>query len=377
MRPLSLARVLAAASAVVLFTGACQTSAPEATPTSTPPATPVATASAPGSVQPGQTETPSATSEASPSSPPQGTPTVQPSSGEGEVEIGPGTFFLADPQVGLDALTSYTETLTVSFNGTADGQAAAWSKSYRLQHTAQPAASVLTIEASGDAETPDPAALAEATGTAYQRDANGTCSAKALDPANSMLASREPANELPGLMGAEEAGSETANGVVATHYTFDGRALLESSGPVTTGEVWVAADGGYVVKYQRHTTGDATYFGGGLAGEMTWDYELSDINALTGVTLPDGCQLDVPIMTGASNVLSLPRYAGFDTQSSIADVMSYYEEQLSGLGWDFTEPFKGEDRAVVEFTKGDQVLNLLITPGENGHRVDLALSSSG
>ena len=41
-----------------------------------------------------------------------------------------------------------------------------------------------------------------------------------------------------------------------------------------------------MVKYVRSTTGDASYFGGGLAGEMTWDYELTDINTLIDITLP-------------------------------------------------------------------------------------------
>ena len=219
MRQPLLARALAA-WAVILVAAACQTTGPTVTPLA------IGTASPPGTTAPRPTTSPNATGEASPSLSPQGTPTVQPSTGTGEVEIGPGTFFLADPRIGLDTLASYTETLTVSFSGTAEGQASTWSKSYRLQHTAQPAVSVLTIEASGDADAPDPAALAEAAGAAYQSSADGTCSDRPLDAESSILASREPAGQLPGLMGADDAGSDTANGVASSHYTYDGRALL-------------------------------------------------------------------------------------------------------------------------------------------------------
>lgn len=339
---------------------ACGSSAQTTTPfgaTSTPPVT----------LPPGATATTPSTE----------TPTPLASGVAVELEIGPGSFFLADPRVGLDGLTSYTETLTVAFEGTADGQARSWTKTYRLQHSTQTAVSVMTIEASGDAEEPDPGTVAEADGFAYQRNADGTCSRLPRDPENSAVGPREPANLLPGLMGAEETGTETANGVPASHYTFDERAMLEP-GIDTQGEIWTATDGGYVVRFLRSTSAAADYFGDGLAGTMTWDYELTEVNALPAVALPAGCQIDAPIMAGASNVIVLSHYAGFDTQSSVADVIAYYEEQLPALGWTVrSEPFIGDDRAVIEFAKDDQVLNLLITPGENGQRVDLVLTGPG
>ncbi len=365
-----------AAAASMLIAAACQPAGPVTTPVGATVSPPPGTASPrPETVPPEPTAT--TTAEASPSESPEMTPTAQPSALEGEFEIGPGSFFLADPHVGLDALASYTETLTVSFDGTANGQARTWSKSYRLQHTAQPTVSALVIEASGDAETPDPAVLAEAAGAAYQRSADGTCSGRPLDPANSIVVAREPAGLLPALMGAEEAGSETANGVAANHYTFDGRAMLESGGPVTTGEVWVASDGGYVIKFLRSTTADATYFGDGLPGKMTWDYELTDINQPGPIVLPAGCQLDAPIMGDSSNVLILPRYAGFDTASSVADVVAFYKQQMPSIGWAVkSEPFEGSDRAAIEFSKGAQVTTLIVTTTENGTRVDLALTGA-
>jgi hypothetical protein len=347
-----LARRLVAAPVLILVTAACQSTGPVGTPTGSAASTP------PGTVGP--------------------VTTGEPSVLEGEFEIGDGDFFLDDPRVGLAALASYTESLTVAFDGTIDGQPGAWSMSYRMQHTAQPTVSVLTITASGDAETPDPGVLAEADGTAYQLAADGTCSGLAMDPEQSILALSEPAGQLPGLMGAVDAGPATENGIATTRYTFDARAMLESGGPVTAGEIWMAADAGYVLKYHRTTTADATYFGDGLDGTMTWDYGLSDVNGLASIELPGGCQLDAPIMPGASNVFVDGRYAGFDTQSSIADVIAYYKGQLPGRGWAVkAEPFKSDVTAVVEFGKGGQVITLIVTTRENGRRVDLALTSGG
>ena len=311
-------------------------------------------------------------------SPPVAGSSAQPSVLEGEVETGPGTFFLSDPKGGLGALASYTETLTVSFDGTAHGQTRTWSSVHRLQHTAQPPASLLTIEASGDADVPEPAVVAEVAGAAYQLSADGTCVSQPAEPENSILAWSEPIAQLPGLLGAEEAGSEPWNGIAANHYTFDGRAILEAGAGTTTGEIWVAADGGHVLRFVRSTTADATYFGEGIAGTMTWEYLLSDINALTSIALPAGCQLDVPIMAGATNVIVLPRFVRFSTQSSVADIAAFYSEQLAAAGWATgADPFVGDDRAAIPFEKGSQVMYLLINPGENGQRVDLGLSPGG
>jgi hypothetical protein len=336
----------------VLLTAACESSAPPAT---------AATGAPTESGTPTQS----------------GTPSAQPSIAGVDVETGPGTFFLSDPRVGLDALASYTATLTVSFDGTAAGQARTWSSVSRLQHTAQPPASVLTIEVSGDAKIPEPAVVAEAAGAAYQLGADGTCASQPAEPENSILAFREPIAQLPGLVGAEAAGSEPLNGVAADHFTFDGRATLEAGAGTTTGEIWIAADGGHVLRFVRTTTADATYFGEGIAGTMTWEYVLDDINSLTSIALPAACQLGVPIMAGATNVIVLPLYVQFDTQSSIADIAAFYADQLTANGWAAgAEPFQGDDRAAIEFVKGSQSLYLLITPGENGRRVDLALSPS-
>jgi hypothetical protein len=247
-----------------------------------------------------------------------------------------------------------------------------------LQHTSEPAVSVLTIEASGDTQAPDPQVVAEADGASYELGADGRCSSRSIEPGGSIVEFREPASLLPSLLGAETAGSEPANGVSADHYTFDGRSLLESGGPTTAGEIWVASDGGHVLRYARTTTADAAYFGDGLDGKMTWDYGLSDVNALDSVTLPDACRIDAPLIRGATDVLLLPRYTGFDTQSSIAEVISFYEQELQTRGWTVSsEPYKDGVTAIVEFGKDDQVLTLIITTTESGLRVDLALGSGG
>ena len=53
--------------------------------------------------------------------------------------------------------------------------------------------------------------------------------------------------------------------------------------------MWVAANGGYVVKYVLTTSHDPDYFGEGVEGELSWDYELTNVNQPVTMELPADC----------------------------------------------------------------------------------------
>lgn len=236
---------------------------------------------------------------------------------------------------------------------------------------------MLTYESSGDVAVPDPSLVAEATGAYYESQADGSCTGEPIDSESSPLALQEPVGLLPGLVGAEEAGSETANEVTANHYTFDQRALAESGRAETNGEVWVAVEGGYLVRFVRTSRADASYWGEGMDGVMTWDYELTAINQPLDIELPAGCQVDAPAMPDAVNLLNLPRSMGYDTPSSVADVTAFYREQLPSQGWTIQEdPLDGEGGSLTRFAKGNDVLNVVVNTGEDGTRVDILLTTA-
>jgi hypothetical protein len=294
---------------------------------------------------------------------------------EVDLVLGPGNFDLADPSVGLEALSSYKSTLTVIFDGSQAGQPYQWSSNYILLNTKEPSARLLTIENSGDLAPAEPAFLAEADGAAYETDPEGICSADLIDVENSQIDRRHPAGMLDGLLGAEEAGQETMNGVAANHYTFDERALLLSGRAESSGEVWVAADGGYILKYLLTTTGDANNFGEGMEGTVTWEYQLTEINQPLELVFPEGCRVDAPLMADAFDVLNLPGWLGYNTPASIAEAAAFYQEQLPGLGWTPTLQPIFADTAILEYAQGDETLSLIISPGEAGTRVDILLGA--
>jgi hypothetical protein len=320
----------------------------------------------------GEDAVPEQTTGPSPSTVPSST--TRPAASNVEVEVGPGSFDLVDPRSGLADLAGYRQALVVSFEGTKDGQPHQWSKTITLVHTGEPLASMLTIESSGDVAAADPAVIAEATGALYQIGPDGTCTGEPLDPTSSPIALQEPAALLGGLLGAEETGSEEANGVAALHYTFDERAMAESGRAETDGEVWVAADGGQVVRYVRTTSADAAYFGEGVEGTATWAYDLTEIGEQPAIALPPGCQVDAPSMVDATNLQVLPTWMGFDTTASVEEVTAFYQGQLPGRGWASSgDPLVDPVATAASYARGNEELTVIAIAGDTGTRVDILL----
>jgi len=290
-----------------------------------------------------------------------------------EVEFGTGPFSLEDPTIGLPDLSSYKTTLILSFDGTRAGQPSHWSHTYVLLASQDPAARQVTIESQGG--VPAPIHMVEANGTNYDiRDGND-CRTSTTGAGSSISANWEPAGFLSGLIGAEPAGSETINSVAADQYTFDERALGEAGFSQSTGQVWVASDKGYVVRYLLSTKAGSDYFGEGIDGTLTWEYNLTDINQPVTIEKPVGCSgglVDAPLMPAARDIRQQPGYTIYSTSGTIQDGLAFYQEQLPALGWEATgEPLLADTLGWVSFVQGDQHLTVIVTPSEN--MIEIAL----
>ncbi len=285
---------------------------------------------------------------------------------EADVTFGSGPVNYPDAKAGLSALSSYKATLTISFDGTNAGQPYQWSKTYVMLTTNEPAARQLTIEKTGDLPDLAQVFMAETEGASYERRGENSCLANAIVEGDTLAERMEPAGFLNGVIGAENAGAETVDDVAANHYTFDQRAFgLTEDFVQSTGEMWVATDGGYVLKYLLTTKGNADYFGEGIEGTLSWDYQLSDINQPVPFTLPDDCPpglVNAPQLPDATNVQSFPGVLTYDTVTSLADIAAFYQEQLPTLGWALTgEPNITDTSVFLDFTQGDKTMTVIAT----------------
>lgn len=107
---------------------------------------------------------------------------------------------------------------------------------------------------------------------------------------------------------------------------------------------------------------------------MTWDYVLSDINTTVLPALPEGCQLNAPLLADATDVLHTPYWLAFSTATAIPDAVAFYQEQLPSFGWTLlTGPLVGEASTFMEFTQGDQTIGVSISASEEATEVNVVL----
>jgi hypothetical protein len=286
----------------------------------------------------------------------EGTPTG------GEVTFGPGEFNLLDPVAGLDQESDYRAALTISFDGTREGQLEQWTRRYEMISTETPAARQLMIEISGAAtgNVAQERRIVQVGSMRYEQTETG-CTASIAGDTDRW---QEPASLLPTVVGAEEAGTETLNGVDVTRYTFDQRALGEEGQGDSTGEMLVDGEG-RVMMFVLTTQGDGAFSGEGTEGTLTLDYMLTLGESPSDIAIPAGCPaglIDAPVMPDAESVKQLPGATLFTTPSDLAETVTFYQEELTAMGWQAVgEPTITDTLATALFMMGDQQLSLFAT----------------
>ena len=321
--------------------------------------------------------------------------------------LGPGSFYYPDPRSGLGELSSYKQTLSVTFEGTEKRKTFPWTMTTVMNFSTDHEMRILAFERSENIAKGEPTLVAEMDGAAYEVGSDGTCFATVLDPANSLAIWLEPIGQLSGVLGAEEAGHEVLNGIDTDHYTFDERAIAQDGLNKSTGEIWVASEGGYIVRYHLTTQGDEDYFGDGVEGTFTWDYELTEVNQPTTLHLPEDCPpglVDAPLLQDATSILKVPGFLKYTTASSVKEAAEFYNEQLPSLGWELpsatevpegvspeeyeqvlesmqalgmsqsVRPEPNATEVFLEYQQEDQALSIIITKEEAVTVVNLLLS---
>jgi hypothetical protein len=179
------------------------------------------------------------------------------------------------------------------------------------------------------------------------------------------------------------AGDETVNGIPAHAYSIDAD-FLGMKDVKAKGKVWIAASGGYLVKYQVELSGGSVLFGEGASGTRTVDYELSDVNAEAPVAYPGDCLpvlTDIPATDDAQGVERMPGSLRYTSASTPGAVQAFYEKFFTGQAWSelnavalpdgekdllFTQSSTGREATVMlQSQNGGTAVRVLATGGES------------
>ena len=297
---------------------------------------------------------------------------------------GPGAFNLPQPDAHLDLLDRYQAELLTHFRGEQDGQPVERSTDLTLTY-AGPDAQVTRLEGSATDEPPLFLLAGQVAGTHFVQSASDAPCTSLVDTLNSEAPTfGDPWRELPAVYGAELVGDETVNDFETEHFTFDQRAIRWASGTTAQGELWVAKEGGFLVRYRLIMQAPPGVLSA-AGGEQTWEFDLAPLPEDAGL-LPEGCApvlTDFALLPDADATLRLPGYLSYRTGSDLATVVEFYRRELAAAGWEEQDAFNAAapERTLLFFIRplmeGEAVTQefatITLKPVDDGLEVEVQL----
>ena len=298
-----------------------------------------------------------------------------------------GSFALADPTVGLKSLKSYHASFRQDVTGTLDGKPFKYQTHIELSRL--PGKMDFTRELGGSEETASYFHVITDGKTIYRWDSAGqSCQGEAGQLA--VGETRDPASLLFHITGATKKGSEVVNQIPTTHYQFDQNNLhVSDPKPEVKGDLWMADQGGYVVKFALTIAPTSNPSGKGLETGQNWTYEISRVNTVDSIELPKDCLpvlVEIPTLPDAQEIYRNSGQLSFITSSQASEVVDLYFKALPALGWKTDQKKPDGDLTLpvsLIFAKGDQKLVVNIDNSAHGgldvdiliHVVEAALTS--
>ncbi len=294
------------------------------------------------------------------------------------------TLSLDSRATGLDKLKSYKAKWSAEWKSTGDGQNETGSWNWEEDFTTEPVKARHLLWRTDEPTDPSKETqfeLWQIGDTMYMKASDDEeCIAITSDEvAKNMEQGIFSPSALGGISEGKYLGRATVNGIPTKHYKYESK-LITQGGGVVTGESWVAIDGGFVVKDTVTWQGGGFLGLGGEAGEGTWTWELTEVNAPITIESPAACAApagaDLPVMPDAQDKTSMNNMLIYKTASSVADVAAFYKDALAESGWKLDgEPTEMGEVSMLNFAKDGQKLSLMATVNEGTTQVMLSLSA--
>jgi hypothetical protein len=298
---------------------------------------------------------------------------------------------------GLEDLNSYRVAFRFDWNGTKDGQPVTGFMEMSSAYVREPPAQELYFEGEGFEAGEDQGlgkiAFVQVGDTAWfyegESDTWMQVPAGSLDFSEGLFFQPEDLlQDFDVSKGRRSLLPQEVNGVQCHKYTFNEKDFdlsdLAEGDEVdrAEGEVYVAVDGGYVVRLVvdadfRYTDPEEVFDEGNI--KMTFD--ISDINQPITIEPPAEAEVqaggreDIPMLPDASVEFASAEFISYRTASSVADATQFYEDEMPKNGWTAAEDnMTFDDGAFLNYNKGDETASVIIGTDEEGTNVLISIT---
>ena len=159
---------------------------------------------------------------------------------------------------------------------------------------------------------------------------------------------------------------DEANGIPAQRYSVKTVELTSGSVTEAAGEVWIAQQGQFVVRFSGGASGSFALSGQNSDGSLSWEYDLSEYNTLAEIELPSACQeqqaaAEFPIPDNSTNRTIFNGFISFESPNSALSVARFYRARLPQDGWRITAEETFDDFYQISAEKDGRRMQISIT----------------
>jgi hypothetical protein len=166
---------------------------------------------------------------------------------------------------------------------------------------------------------------------------------------------------------------ETINGVPAYHYAIT-QQNLDLADPesmdvreITDGAIYVAKDGGYVLRLVMEGRGASSLLSGdeSLEGDIFYQLDFTPVPSVGEITPPEGCSVateaEFPIMPDATATASFQGFLSYQSPSTLEVIIDFYKTEMAAAGWSLDEENTMANIATLRFARGDEIVSVVVT----------------
>ena len=168
---------------------------------------------------------------------------------------------------------------------------------------------------------------------------------------------------------------EEVNDIVTDHYSYDQTNLTKIKFSSAKGDMWIAQDGGYVVKMTGQGTGKYDLFGkSDSEGDMSWDYQLDSVNKLAEIKPPVECSkpglsTDIPVPPDTKTEAGFAGITTLKSTDSPAVVADFYRKEMPNQGWKVDKDSSFGEIIMIDLSKAGRKINIVINKDGSGSNI--------
>lgn len=311
--------------------------------------------------------------------PPAGDPAQPVSSGPAS-SAGPDSLNLGDPASFAELASDHTVTMNFNFTAT-DANGAPQQGAVQLDGSVRlnPPASRYLFTTSGAANANTPAAyeiVQIGEQSFFYAPQMGCIALAGEDQQKQYLSLTDTDGVLTG-EAQRVLPDETINGVPAYRFAITQANLSPAVTTnlelheITSGDIYMAKDGGYALRLQLTGRGVSSILGSGtetLEGDIVYQLDFTPVSSVGEIAAPESCaqaadpsQSEFPLMADATQVSSLGGLVRYYSASSLETIMDFYRTEMAAAGWSLGEDTVMATIGMLRFSSGGRVVGVVVS----------------